>query len=205
MSELHDPKFILSELDEASPSGYAIALHIEYSAPRILYQTYDQEWTGIYADKGYVLDDPTVHWAFGNLGMERLSVIAKNDPKNIFTQAADFGLVYGFTVSLERNATHTMASFARLDREFTNDEMKSIEGLLEQLHDESATVTTLSHADLNALHQISIGKTQAEAAKDLDISLTEIRARLTSARKNLGVEKTHDAVQKALAERMIEI
>jgi len=196
---------ILSEMDTLSPSGYAIALHIEFNAPRILHQTYNKAWTDIYAAKGYVLDDPTVHWGFTNRGAERWSVIAKDDPKNIFGQAAEFGLVYGLTHSLEKLGSHSMASFARADREFSDAEIARIGHLLEDLHDASAKVTQLSHAELNALRQMALGKSADTAKQDLEITGAELKRRLASAREKLGTSTTRKAVEIALADKLFEL
>ncbi len=59
---------LLGELDDLCPSGYAIALHIRYTTPAFLFQTYPKEWMEYYSQNGLVLHDPTVRWGLANTG-----------------------------------------------------------------------------------------------------------------------------------------
>ena len=49
-------------------TGFALAVHIRYTRPTLLYQTYEQSWADQYSEKGYMLSDPTVHWGLANVG-----------------------------------------------------------------------------------------------------------------------------------------
>ena len=125
---------LVSNIDKIVPHGYAIGLHIRYTTPSIMLQTYDPEWTTRYSSGGYVMTDPSVHWGFANIGATRWSEISLPDPDNVMAQAHDFGLKYGMCVACETGGSRTIANFAHKDREFDDAEMTEIESLLISLH-----------------------------------------------------------------------
>lgn len=125
---------LISELDALSSSGYAVALHVRFTTPTILIQTYDPEWIKIYSTEGYVMHDPTVHWGFGNTGTIRWSEIELPDTHNVMEKSAAYGMKYGISVACEIDGSRSMASFARADREYQDTEITQIEELLIKLH-----------------------------------------------------------------------
>lgn len=147
---------LLESIGEASPAGFAIALHIQFTSPRYLFQGYRREWIEHYSRNGLVLSDPTVRWGFENLGMIRWSDLAKDDAAGVLESAAAYGLSHGFTAAIERSGSRSVASFARGDREFDDAEMAGIEGLLAQLHDSTLGAKTLSPGDHAVLRRISV-------------------------------------------------
>ena len=124
----------LGRLRDAHPTGFAIALHVKYSAPQYLFQAYDSEWIDIYTRHGLVLRDPTVRWGFANTGAIRWSKLVDPegapDGAEVLRLAAEHGLRYGFTLAVEEKGSRSIASFARPDREATDDEIARAEAEL---------------------------------------------------------------------------
>ncbi len=147
---------ILKSLHDASPAGFAIALHVKFTAPRYLFQSYAKDWLDTYSRLGLVLHDPTVGWAFQNVGTTRWSDLAADDPRGVLEQAARHGLKFGTVIALVRNGSRTMASFARSDRESTDDEVAALKRDLEDLHDQTRTIEHLSPSVHETLKQMSI-------------------------------------------------
>lgn len=152
---------LLSALDTLCPSGYAIALHIRFSTPTFLFQTYDRAWIDVYTRKGLVMQDPTVHWGFVNTGTETWENLKDSDDAGVLEQAAEFGLKYGFVLALENQESRSVASFAREDRNFTDEETNQIFRIMEKLHEVTLNAETLSKAEISALKTLSVTLTHA--------------------------------------------
>ena len=128
-------KDTLTIAKELCNSGFALGLHVVYNAPSFMLQTYNPDWTAIYVEKGMVVGDPTVHWAIQNSGVIRWSETDLPDPQNVMGMAAEFGLVYGCTASIQPAEHRSMGFFARKDREFTDDEMQTALSCLTKMHE----------------------------------------------------------------------
>lgn len=187
----------LAKLSDLAPKGYALGLHIRYASAHIMIQTYDPGWSQVYTEKGYMLADPMVFWGFGNEGYIRWSDLDLPDPHGILKQAAGFGLHYGVAVAYGPTSSRTIGGFARGDREFTEEEIKSIYELVVELHDKSTPPEQLTPAQRMALRLIAKGSRHAEAASILGISESALKARLRSARERLFVRTTAEAIQRA--------
>lgn len=128
------PNELLQRLRRRSPAGFAIALHIEFTTPRYLFQAYDKDWLDFYSARGLVMQDPTVGWAFANNGAIRWSALADNDPAGVLARAAEHGLRYGVAIALDDGGSKTMASFARDDRELSEIDIAGLSADLRALH-----------------------------------------------------------------------
>ena len=146
----------LRELSEIAPAGYAVALHIRYSTPTFLFQTYPKQWVDYYSNKGLVMQDPTVAWAFSNTGTRRWSDLADQDAAGVFGHAAEHGLGYGTTIAVEDATGRSMASAARSDREYADDEIAVIEGKIAELHTLASELTALSDGTTAALKNLAV-------------------------------------------------
>jgi LuxR family transcriptional regulator, quorum-sensing system regulator SdiA len=147
---------LLKRLRSRSPAGFAIALHIQFTTPRYLFQAYDKDWLDLYSSEGMVMDDPTVAWAFANTGTIRWSALAHDDPRKVLARAADHGLRYGLTVSLDDGGSRSMASFARRDREMSDLDIRAITTDLRALHVVTLGTAFLSPELHETLHRMSI-------------------------------------------------
>jgi LuxR family transcriptional regulator, quorum-sensing system regulator SdiA len=193
----------LHQLSLMAPGGYFVGLHIRFTAPLFTFQTYRQEWLDHYTEKGYVLRDPMVAWGFSTVGSSRWSDPSVPDPFGIFKEAAQYGLKYGVTVSCGPVKSRSIASFARVDREFEDHEIAAIAKIVHRLHDVTEPPEELTKAQIEALRCIAGGDRFTAAAAKLGISESALKARITSARIRLMARTTAEAIQRAKDYRLI--
>lgn len=151
---------ILSRLRAAHPVGFAIALHVKFTAPQYLFQAYASDWIDLYTREGLVLRDPTVRWGFVNSGAIRWSALADpgGDPEgaDVMRLAAEHGLAYGFTLANDAGGSRSIASFARPEREATEAEIEAAAAELATLHDLTRGIEVLTPRFHDALKQMSM-------------------------------------------------
>jgi LuxR family transcriptional regulator len=147
---------VLGELKTLAPSGFAIALHVRFTTPTYLFQTYPEAWTDHYSQAGLVMQDPTVAWAFENTGTIRWHELVSADAAGVLTAAKAHGLAYGFTLSQDRDGSRSLSSFSRSDRDFSDGEVSQIVALADELHDLTADGRSLSASMRDSLRQMSI-------------------------------------------------
>ncbi len=150
----------LSQLSLSAPDGYAIGLHITFSTPSFMFQTYPEAWMTHYTQNGLVLQDPTVLWGFANKGRIDWADLADTSPARVMQQAADFGLPYGLTIAFEDKDSLSIASFASQSRPFSAQEADSLEEVVRRLHEITAPDQNLSDETSEALRALSIKLTQ---------------------------------------------
>lgn len=196
--ELH-----LHRLSLMSPGGFFFALHIRFALPLLHHQTFPAEWTDRYTEEAFALRDPVIAWGFSMTGTARWSEITIPDPFDIFGQAREFGMIYGFAVSCGPIKSRTIASATRADREFTDAEIAAFAAIINNLHDMTEPPTKLSKAQADALRLIADGERYAQAAAKLKISESALKARLNSVRQALLARTTAEAVQRARDYRLI--
>ena len=193
----------LKNLARLATSGYFIGLHIRFTSPLFTFQTYDQRWIDHYTENGFVLRDPMTAWGFSRTGWIRWSDPALLDPFGLFKEAAGYGLNFGLTVACGPIKSRTIASFARNDREFRDEEIDKIERTVVRLHDLSEPPEALTEAQIEALRCIAGGDRFAAAAEKLGISESALKARITTARNRLMARTTAEAIQRAKDNRLI--
>lgn len=193
----------LRKLGRLAPQGFYIGLHIRFTSPLMSYQTYDPAWVNHYTENGYVLRDPMTAWGFSTTGHIRWSDDRLRDPFGLFKEAATYGLKYGMTVACGPIRSRTVCSFARDDREFTDQEIAVIEAIVLRLHDMTEPPDELTRAQVEALKCIAGGDRHAAAAAKLGISESALKARLTSARVRLMARTTAEAIQRAKDYRLL--
>ena len=146
----------LSDLRTLAPDGFAIGLHITFSTPSFMFQTYPPDWMTHYTQEGLVLQDPTVLWGFANQGRIDWADLEDNSPARVMQQAADFGLIHGITIAFEEHDSLTIASFANRTRPFTEQEGIALENGVRRLHKTTAPDQNLSPQTIEALRARSI-------------------------------------------------
>lgn len=146
----------LAAMKDAAPTGYAIALHIRFTTPLFLFQSYPKSWIDHYSGHGLVMRDPTVRWGLDNVGTVRWSALAGDDPDGVLVAAAEHGLDHGFSAALDDEGSRSIASFTRAERDFTDAEMAQIEERLRDLHLLTAEVETLVPDTRERLRRLSI-------------------------------------------------
>jgi LuxR family transcriptional regulator, quorum-sensing system regulator SdiA len=196
-----DAEFL--HLGHLASAGFFIGLHIRFTSPLFTFQTYDQRWIDHYTENGYVLRDPMTAWGFSRTGSIRWSDPALLDPFGLFKEAATYGLNYGCTIACGPIKSRSIASFARSDREFADEEIASIETAVLRLHELTEPPESLTDAQVEALKCIAGGDRFAAAAEKLGISESALKARITTARTRLMARTTAEAIQRAKDYRLI--
>ena len=161
MAEISKLKVLLKSVDSLAPSGFAIAFHIRLTSPDFLFQTYPKDWTNIYSDKGYVMQDPTVRWGFVETGSIRWSGLTEMDDHNILGQSLAYGMAYGVTIATDTGGSRSLASFSRPDREYLDDEIKQLSQCVQSLHDMTAFQGGISENWRTELHLLAVVMTHA--------------------------------------------
>ncbi|MEJ6398004.1 autoinducer binding domain-containing protein [Yoonia sp. 208BN28-4] len=153
----------LAALKIASPAGYALGLHVVYTTPTYMFQSYPRAWLDLYAQKGFLMTDPIVHWGFENTGSVRWSSLTAQDTQGVLVAAAEHGLNFGVTVALETDAGRSFGGFSRGDREFTEDEMQALYDHVSELHTLTASGEALPESMKEKLKTMSVNYTHPGA------------------------------------------
>jgi LuxR family transcriptional regulator, quorum-sensing system regulator SdiA len=151
---------LLEELDRRSPAGFAIGLHIRFTTPTYMFQTYPKRWVDHYSSAGLLVDDPVVRWGFHNVGHIQWTDLEAIDNKRVLDRAKDFGLMNGVAISVLNSASRSIGGFARADRDYDEREMTELEAAFAQLHRATLGMTELSESDRDALTEMSIRLTR---------------------------------------------
>ncbi len=146
----------VESLKEAAPAGFAIALHINFTTPRLLLQTYDPEWVKHYSENGLVMSDPTVHWGFENEGTQRWSDLVHLDTAGVLEQARKYGMNYGLTCAVSAEGSRSIGSFSHSESDFDDDKAKVLEEQVKSLHKWTVSSDVMSLELNNALHELSV-------------------------------------------------
>ncbi len=194
---------LLESLGEIAPAGYYLGLHVRFVAPLMIFQTYSPDWTDHYTRNAYTLRDPIVAWGMARTGATRWSDEAVPDPFGILKEAARFGLCYGVCVACGPTTSRTIASASHPDREFTDEEIAEISGIVLHLHTETEPPYNLTPAETEALRVVASGERYAAGAARLSISESALKARLASARKKLFARTSAEAIQRAKDYRLL--
>lgn len=149
----------LVRLKAVSPGGFAMALHVRFTTPTYLFQTYPKDWIDFYSKNGLVMRDPTVRWAFENTGLIRWAELVPIDEAGVIALAGERGILNGFTYATDRNGSRSMASFAQGSRDFSDPEMATIAEQVNHLHDVTASGVSLTPGTRERLRQMSISFT----------------------------------------------
>jgi LuxR family transcriptional regulator len=147
---------LLHDLDQKSPAGFAIALHLRFTTPTYLFQTYPKRWMDYYSAAGLVMHDPTVHWGLSNLGHVRWTDLEAIDPRGVLERAKDFGIMSGVAIAVLVSGSRSIASFARADREYDDVEIADMEDRVTDLHHLTGGPGRLSATDQRALTALSV-------------------------------------------------
>lgn len=147
---------LLLELDRGSPAGFAVGLHIRFTTPTYMFQTYSKRWMDHYSSSGLVMHDPVAHWGLQNVGRIRWADLEAIDSRGVLEDAKDFGMMNGVAISLVNSGSRSIAGFARADRDYDDLEIAALEDALARLHRETMRLGDLSAGDQLALTELSI-------------------------------------------------
>lgn len=142
---------LLKRLAKHCDTGFALAIHIRYTRPSLLYRTYDQDWIDHYSEKGFHLADPVVHWGLTNTGWVQWSELMKQDPEGVLTAALEHGLHNGWTYSTGPAASRTISGITRSGADFTATERTALGKLFDEVHELTEGIESYSAAELDEL------------------------------------------------------
>lgn len=127
---------LLSELGTMCDRGYALAIHIRYTRPTLLYQAYAQEWVDHYSEKGYMLSDPTVHWGLVNVGSMAWEGLIGLDSEGVIAGARNYGLINGWTYAVGEATSRSIGSMTR-STPFTEAERARCCAIIDEIHNQT--------------------------------------------------------------------
>ncbi len=176
------------DLARLAPAGHYIALRIGFAFPLEEINALPRQWTDYYRQTGLMPYDPVLRWVYSHEGVTRWSALQSDDPKRILEQARRFGLRYGAvaTTADAKGGLRSYGIFLRGDREFSDSELRVIEGLVMQLHEEKAPPSNLTSAELEVLGMVKNGLRLKQIAHQIGVTEGAIKQRLKNARLKLG-------------------
>ena len=151
MNKTRDILQDLQLMNSLSPMGFAMALHIRFSKPSYLFQSYSEDWMSYYSENGLVMNDPTVHWGFENEGTIKWSELDDADNSPVLKKAAEFGLRYGLSWAHTSNESLSLCSFACNNREFDDEESAILSKAARRMHDLTSNLEPLSADDIEKI------------------------------------------------------
>lgn len=134
-------------------TGFALAVHIRYTRPALLYQTYSAAWIDQYNEQGFMLSDPTVRWGLTNTGSMIWDDLAADDSAGVLLAAREFGLVNGWTYATGPATSRSMASMTR-STPFSAAQCDDIRAIIDEIHRETDGVDQLPVPTQEALRAI---------------------------------------------------
>lgn len=127
----------LGELRTLCDTGFALAIHIRYTRPTLLFQTYERAWADTYSEKGYMLSDPVVHWGLTNTGWVEWASLTDRDPQGVIADAVAHGLTNGWTYAVGPVSSRTIAGLTRSGPAFSAAERGVIGAMIDDIHAET--------------------------------------------------------------------
>lgn len=125
----------LTQLRVMCDSGFAIAIHIRYTRPTILYRTYGQAWIDHYSERGFMLSDPVVHWGLTHVGSVNWADLTDQDPQGVIPDALAHGLHNGWTYAVGPQTSRTIAGLTKTGADFTASQRAEIAQIVDDLHE----------------------------------------------------------------------
>ncbi len=193
-----------TRLNEIAPAGFYLALRVGYAFPEAELNRLNSDWVDMYTQHGLVVQDPSMHWVYHNVGYVRW-VDLKDDPRDVVGMARRMGLTYAATISYNTPSDAGRRSHAvlfRSDRDFTDAELHEAFDMLKALHVD-ASQRSLTDAEIEAIRFRADGLLIKQIAAELAISESGVKARLSSASRKLGARNAIEMLAIATSRRLI--
>lgn len=159
MERLSAVKSLLNEASELCNAGFAMALHINFTTPTYLYQTYNKGWMEEYTRSGFHLIDPNVRWGLENDGLISWDELETMEGGIVIERARANGMRFGNAAATSLNGSKSIAGLARSDRDFTEAELTRLSALLDEIHELTASDPESDGSFEAALRQLSVEAT----------------------------------------------
>lgn len=134
MKKVEQMRALLADIGAVCDTGFALAIHIRFTRPALLYRTYSQDWIEHYSENGFMLTDPVVHWGLMNSGQVRWDDLAEQDSAGVLSDAKKFGLTNGWTYSVGPASSRTISGHTKSGADFTDQEVATLKSLVEEAH-----------------------------------------------------------------------
>ena len=146
-----DVAALLARLGHICDTGFALAIHIRYTRPSLLYRTYRQEWIDHYSEKGYMLFDPVVRWGLTHAGGIDWADLASEDPEGVLADARAHGLLHGWTYSTGPATSRTISGLTRTSGPFSKAEKAELAAMVDAVHAATEGMDQFDDATMEAL------------------------------------------------------
>jgi len=120
-------------LAKVCDSGFAVAIHIRFTRPSLLFQTYPADWIDLYNEKGFMMVDPTVRWGLTHVGSMDWDNLATDDPDGVLQAAQAFGLTNGWSYATGPATSRSLASMTR-SAPFSADQRDEVCTIIDDIH-----------------------------------------------------------------------
>jgi len=210
--ELSDDDTMQDRIDKVSaimPSiangGFAFGINLHNFNPQVQHTTFPKEFVKKYTSIRYSVLDPVFVWAMVHSGSARWSeiqsmAIYKFWPKEVQRVAASHGLKYGAIVSrkpFSRQPHRSLLTAARSDREFEDEEIRTLEYFLDQIQESVTTLGPMTKLEQKVLSKLASGASQDEVAKALGVSRSSVARMIQSTQQKFGTKNQTSTVAKA--------
>lgn len=144
----------LSQLVVLCDTGFALAVHIRFTSPALLYRTYSPDWIEYYSERGFVMQDPVVRRGLMQAGTVLWADLADEDPAGVISAAAAHGLVNGWNYAVGPATSRTLCGFTRSGAAFTAAQMDQGRAIVDSIHALTEGIEHFSPAELAALRAL---------------------------------------------------
>jgi LuxR family transcriptional regulator len=158
MARPEDIEAEVAKLSPLAPAGYFLAVRLKGASPLMTFSTFPEAWTDEYMEKGYMMRDPVTTWALTLGGAIRWSSHFLPDPFGVFKAAARHGLRFGASVATGPVSSLTLGSFARADRDLTDDEIATAKATVGRIHAMTEPPRAVAEWDAEVLRAAEAGK-----------------------------------------------
>ncbi|WP_176438445.1 autoinducer binding domain-containing protein [Actibacterium lipolyticum] len=149
---------LLKKLAQYCDTGFALAIHIRYTRPSLLFQTYDQAWNDYYSENGLMLSDPVVRWGLQNTGYVLWDDLMDDDDAGVLAKAKSFGLNNGVTYATGPISSRTISGFTRNGPPFSKEELDAMNAIVDEVHELTQGIENFSEEEINALREIDLSE-----------------------------------------------
>ena len=200
-------KGVLGPISGIAPKGFVLAYAVLNTTPSGFFTSFPEEWRDKYLSSKFTLFDPVLLWGATHTGRKRWSEItllgmtATNG--RVMTAAKDYGLNYGAIFVARSKGVKSFLSAAREDREFSEAELDTMEGIFTSVVSWLDTSGSISPDHRAVLEALADGHSIEETAALLSISVRTAKRRLDSIKSTLGAKTIPQVIHLATLQRLI--
>lgn len=144
----------LAQLVALCDTGFALAVHIRFTSPALLYRTYAPDWIAYYSERGFVMHDPVVRRGLMQTGTVLWDDLADEDPAGVISAAAAHGLINGWNYAVGPATSRTLCGFTRSGAAFSAAQMDQGRAIVDRIHALTEGIEHFPAADIAALRAL---------------------------------------------------